>query len=147
MQAAVGLSQLNKIDTFIDKRRANFAGLSQRLIAAGLDQYFILPEATPNTNPSWFGYLLTLRDGVNISRRELTKEMENRKVGTRLLFAGNLTKQPAFRDANYRVSGNLTNTDTVMENSFWIGVWPGLDHEHLDYMVSTIQKILQEKRV
>ena len=147
MQAAVGLSQLNKIDAFIDKRRANFAGLSQRLIAAGLDQYFILPEATPNTNPSWFGYLLTLRDGVNISRRELTKEMENRKVGSRLLFAGNLTKQPAFRDANYRVSGNLANTDTVMENSFWIGIWPGLDNEHLDYMVSTIQKILQEKRL
>jgi len=147
MQAAVGLSQLEKLDVFISKRRANFNGLSSRLIAEGLDKYFILPEATPGTNPSWFGYLLTLRDGLSISRRELTEQLEHKKVGTRLLFAGNLTKQPAFKDANYRVSGDLTNTDKIMKNSFWMGVWPGLHDEHLDYMVSTIKEILNERNV
>ena len=117
------------------------------MLAEGLDEYFILPQATPGTDPSWFGYLLTCRDGVNISRRELTEELEQRKVGTRLLFAGNLTKQPAFRDVNYRISGSLQNTDKIMEDSFWMGVWPGLDDEHLDYMVTTIKSILSEKGI
>jgi CDP-6-deoxy-D-xylo-4-hexulose-3-dehydrase len=147
MQAAVGLSQLSKVDQFIQKRRSNFAGLSVRLSAAGLDKYFMLPEATKGTNPSWFGYLLTLRDGVKISRRELTSELENCKVGTRLLFAGNLTKQPAFKHQKYRVFGSLQNTDKIMEDAFWIGVWPGLTDKHLDYMVDTLLKIIRHKGV
>jgi CDP-6-deoxy-D-xylo-4-hexulose-3-dehydrase len=147
MQAAIGLSQLNKLDDFIQRRRENFSGLTERLRDKGLDKFFILPEATKGTKPSWFGYLLTLRDGVGITRRELTAELEARKVGTRLLFAGNLIKQPAFKDANYRVSGPLVNTDKIMENAFWMGVWPGLTNEHLDYMVDTIANILQEKGV
>ena len=144
MQAAIGLSQLNKLDYFIQRRRENFNGLTTRLKASGIDRYFILPEATPNSNPSWFGYLLTLRNGTQISRRELTAELEARKVGTRLLFAGNLTKQPAFSEVNYRVSGSLQNTDKIMENSFWMGVWPGLSDRHLDYMVDTLAAILKE---
>jgi CDP-6-deoxy-D-xylo-4-hexulose-3-dehydrase len=147
MQAALGVSQLNKIDHFIEKRRNNFNGLSKRLCAEGLDKYFILPEATPGTNPSWFGYLLTLKDEVKLSRRELTQELETRKVGTRLLFAGNLTKQPAFMHENYRVSGDLKNTDKIMENSFWMGVWPGLDDPHLDYMVDAIKAIINERKI
>ena len=147
MQAAIGLSQLKKLDRFIEKRRTNFRGLTDRLLAEGLDEYFILPQATPGADPSWFGYLLTCRDGLSITRRELTEELEQRKVGTRLLFAGNLTKQPAFKDVNYRISGGLQNTDKIMEDSFWMGVWPGLDDEHLDYMVTTIKSILSEKGI
>ena len=147
MQAAIGLSQLNKIDEFIRRRRENFQGLSERIKNKGLDKFFILPEATSNTNPSWFGFLLTIRDDVGISRRELTAELEERKIGTRLLFAGNLIKQPAFKDANYRVSGSLKNTDKVMENSFWMGLWPGLGPLHLDYMVDVLSDILKKRDV
>ena len=145
MQAAIGVSQMDKIDHFIERRRENFNGLTRRLIAEGLDKYFILPEATPNTSPSWFGYLLTLRDGVQISRRDLTAALEEKKVGSRLLFAGNLTKQPAFSECNFRVSGTLKNTDKIMESSFWVGVWPGLTDAHLDYMVESIKSVLLSK--
>ena len=106
MQAAVGLSQLKKLEYFIEKRRENFNGLQSRIRASGLDRYFILPEATKNTNPSWFGFLLTLRDDVKISRRDVTAALEEKRIGTRLLFAGNLTKQPGFKNINYRISGN-----------------------------------------
>lgn len=145
MQAAVGLSQLNKLDHFIERRRQNFDGLTQRLLSEGLDKYFILPQATPGSKPSWFGYLLTLRDPILISRRDLTQQLEEKKVGSRLLFAGNLTKQPAFKEVEYRISGSLLNTDKVMENSFWIGVWPGLHDVHLDYMVEMIKQIVMER--
>ena len=104
---------------------------------------FHLPEPTPGTEPSWFGYLLTLRDGTGINRNVLTKTLEERKVGTRLLFAGNLTKQPAFRDVEYRVHGTLANTDKIMTDSFWIGVWPGLTDAHLDYMVETLDRTVR----
>ena len=145
MQAAIGLSQLKKVDKFIEQRRYNFNGLSKRLHDAGLDKYFVLPKATKGTNPSWFGYLLTLKDGLSISRRDLTAELEERLVGTRLLFAGNLTKQPAFKYETFRVQGSLENTDKIMQNAFWIGVWPGLTDRHLDYMVDTIGKIISSK--
>lgn len=138
MQAAIGLSQLDKIDTFVAKRNFNFDGLFARARAAGLEEYFILPKATPNTEPSWFGFLLTIRDGARLSRRDLTEYLEERKVGSRLLFAGNLIKQPAFQDATFKVSGQLSNTDKVMEDSFWIGVWPGLTDAHLDYMIAVL---------
>jgi CDP-6-deoxy-D-xylo-4-hexulose-3-dehydrase len=145
MQAALGLSQLKKLDKFISMRNANFKGLSDRVIAEGLDEHFILPEATPGTNPSWFGFLLTLRNGQKLTRRDITEELENKKVGTRLLFAGNLTKQPAFMKENFRVSGSLENTDKIMNNSFWMGVWPGLTDDHLDYMIASLKEITVRK--
>ncbi len=144
MQAAVGVSQLKKLDRFVERRRENFAGLTDRLLAAGLDRYFHLPQPTPGTEPSWFGYLLTVRDASGINRNELTRTLEERKVGTRMLFAGNLIKQPAFRDVEYRVSGELTNTDKVMNDSFWVGVWPGIDEPRLDYMAETLEGIARE---
>jgi len=144
MQAAVGLSQLNKLDHFVARRRENFGELESRLRALGLDDHYHLPEATPGTDPSWFGYLMTLRDGTAIDRHILTQRLEERKVGTRLLFAGNLTKQPAFRDVPHRVHGSLENTDKIMNDSFWIGVWPGIDAPRLDYMASTINAVTQE---
>ena len=147
MQAAVGLSQLDKLDHFIERRRENFDGLTVRLKEKGLDRYFILPEPTPGTNPSWFGYLLTLRDGLGVTRRDLTAELEEKKVGTRLLFAGNLTKQPAFKNTEYRVAGSLENTDKIMTNSFWMGVWPGLTEEHLDYMIDMLSQIVEARGV
>ena len=144
MQAAVGVSQLKKVDRFIEARRANFAGLTDRLTRLGLDRLFHLPQPTPGTEPSWFGYLLTVRDGSGLERREVTRTLEDRKVGTRLLFAGNLIKQPAFKNVNYRVHGSLPNTDKVMNDSFWIGVWPGIDEARLDYMANTLAQVVDE---
>ena len=144
MQAAVGVSQLKKLDRFVERRRENFRGLTERLLARGLDRYYHLPVPTPNTEPSWFGYLLTLRDGAGVDRNLLTKTLEERKVGTRMLFAGNLTKQPAFRDVEYRVHGGLENTDKIMLDSFWVGVWPGIDEPRLDYMVDTLLDVTRE---
>ena len=143
-QASIGLSQLKKLDGFIRARQANFDLLTKLLKKAGLDEYFHLPEPTHGADPSWFGYLLTLRDGVGILRRDLVRRLEERKVGTRLLFAGNLTKQPAFRDVEYRVAGNLDVTDKIMNDAFWIGVWPGLDARHIEYMVNTMEKTVKE---
>ena len=144
MQAAIGCSQLKKIDYFIEKRRSNFNFLKESFIKEGLDEYFILPEATPNSNPSWFGFLLTVKDSAVFSRNKVTQYLEERKIGTRLLFAGNLIKQPAFANVKYRVVGELTNTDKVMQNSFWIGVWPGIDHERLNYMIEIFKQMVKE---
>jgi len=144
MQAAVGVSQLNKIDRFIAARRNNFDRITEGLKARGLDQHFLLPEATPNTEPSWFGYLLTVRDSSAINRNHLVRDLESRKVGTRLLFAGNLTKQPAFADVNYRIVGELVHTDKIMNDSFWIGLWPGIDQQRVDYMCDVLLELTQE---
>jgi CDP-4-dehydro-6-deoxyglucose reductase, E1 len=142
MQAAVGLSQLKKLDNFIEIRRNNFKTLTIKLKQAGLDKIFHLPKATPNTNPSWFGYLLTLREFTGIDRNKLVETLEEHNVGTRLLFAGNLTRQPAYSNVNYRVHGKLTNTDKIMRDSFWVGIWPGLTEEHFDYMTSVLGKCI-----
>lgn len=144
MQAAVGLSQLKKIDHFVQRRRENFAGLTKRLKAAGLEEYFHLPVATPGSDPSWFGYLMSVRGGTGINRTKLTSCLEERKVGTRLLFAGNLTRQPAFQGQPFRVHGRLDVTDKIMNDAFWIGVWPGIDEPRMDYMVQTISDITKE---
>jgi CDP-6-deoxy-D-xylo-4-hexulose-3-dehydrase len=135
---------LKKLDEFVRLRRRNFDELMRRLKAAGLEEFFHLPVATPNSNPSWFGFLLTIRDGIPLSRSKLTSLLEDRKVGTRLLFGGNLIKQPAFKDVDYRVSGSLENTDKIMHDSFWIGVWPGIDEPRLDYMVATLEQTVKE---
>ena len=138
MQAAIGVSQLRKVNHFIDRRRQNFEYLTKQLQSFGLQEYFHLPVVTKGADPSWFGYLLTLRDGVNVERSELVAALEQNKVGTRLLFAGNLTKQPAYKNVEFRIHGDLTNTDKIMQDSFWIGIWPGLSEMHLDYMVTTL---------
>lgn len=138
MQAACALGQMDGLEDFIAKRRENFAYLKERL--AGLKEFLHLPEATPNSNPSWFGFPLVLKESTAVRRADLTKFLDENKIGTRLLFAGNLTKQPYMAGCKYRVSGNLTNTDIVMNQTFWIGVYPGLGNEHLDYIAEMLEE-------
>ena len=137
IQAACGLSQLRRVDQFIEKRRRNFAYLSGKLET--LTEFLILPRPTDNSNPSWFGFPITLRDSAGTSRRDLLEYLDQNKIGSRLVFAGNITKQPYFKNIEYRVVGALENTDIVMNQTFWIGVYPGLTTEMLDYVVETME--------
>ncbi len=142
MQAAVGLSQLGHLDGFIAARARNFAGLTERLRAH--EDVFILPEATPNSEPSWFGFPITIRPEAGIDREALVQYLNEKKIGTRLLFGGNLLRQPYMKGRNYRVVGDLTNADLVTTNTFWIGVYPGLTADHLDYIVEQIALFLRQ---
>ncbi len=141
MQAAIGLSQLAKADSFIAKRRENHANLKKRF--KELEQYFILPQPTENSDPSWFGFMLTVRDNAGIDRNKLIQYLESNKIGTRLFFGGNMLKQPAYANLNYRKIDDLVNTDIVMNNSFWLGVWPGLNADHYDYMVEKVSEFIK----
>lgn len=138
MQAACALAQLDRVDDFIAKRRANFDYLKGRL--AGVEAFLRLPEATPNSKPSWFGFPLSLRESSGVKRADLINFLEQNKIGTRLLFAGNLTKQPYMAGRNFRVSGDLTNTDVVMNQTFWLGTFPGLGEVHLDYIAGRVEE-------
>ncbi|ABS47837.1 CDP-4-keto-6-deoxy-D-glucose-3-dehydrase [Yersinia pseudotuberculosis IP 32953] len=138
MQAACGLAQLERIEEFVEKRKANFKYLKDALQSCA--DFLELPEATENSDPSWFGFPITLKEDSGVSRIDLVKFLDEAKVGTRLLFAGNLTRQPYFHDVKYRVVGELTNTDRIMNQTFWIGIYPGLTHDHLDYVVSKFEE-------
>ena len=133
MQAAVGVAQLKKLPQFIETRKQNWRHLRQGL--APFEEFLILPEPTANSDPSWFGFLLSVRPDAPFTRNELINYLETNQIATRLLFGGNLTRQPAYQDVDYRVVGDLTNTDLVMNHTFWIGVYPSLSTEMLDYMV------------
>lgn len=138
MQAAIGCSQLKKLPHFIERRRENFDYLTAGLASAS--DLIELPKATPNSQPSWFGFPITVRDNAPISRTDMTRWLETRKIGTRLLFAGNLLRQPAYANIKHRVVGELTNTDRVMMNTFWVGVYPGLSPAMLDWIIDSIQE-------
>jgi CDP-6-deoxy-D-xylo-4-hexulose-3-dehydrase len=136
MQAALGVSQLKKADFFVQRRRENYKALYSRL--KKFEEHFILHEATPSTEPSWFGFIVTIRKDSPLNRTKLTQYLETNRIGTRLFFGGNITKQPAYKNVDFKIHGGLENTDFIMNNSFWLGVWPGLVEEHYDYITSTI---------
>jgi len=140
MQAAVGLAQLDRLDDFIAARRRNFDWLSQGL--AAYEDALILPEATPGTEPSWFGFPITLRADAPVSRDAVVQRLNAAGIGTRLLFGGNLVRQPYMKGRNFRISGALTQADVVVERTFWIGVYPGLGEREIGHMIETLGSTL-----
>jgi len=146
MQAAVGLAQLQRLDEFVAVRRRNWQYLRDGL--RHLEDVFILPVATANSEPSWFGFCLTLRPEAPFDREDMLRFLnDEKKIGTRLLFGGNLLRQPYMKDRNYRVAGSLDNSDLVMNRTFWIGVYPGLTENHLDYVIETLTDYINARRV
>jgi CDP-4-dehydro-6-deoxyglucose reductase, E1 len=143
IQAAIGLAQLDRLESFVELRRRNWKYLRDGL--SDLEEYFYLPRATENSDPSWFGFALTVRRNSPISRNQIVQSLNDKKIGTRLLFGGNLLRQPAFSGTPRRVHGELTNTDIVMNDTFWIGVWPGLTIPMLEYMIETIHDLISQK--
>ena len=139
MQAACGLAQLGKLEYFIEKRRSNYIYLRNKL--ESLTDFIHLPIPTPNSNPSWFGFPITLKDDCGVSRVDVTKFLDSHKIGSRLLFAGNLLKQPYFKDVEYRVVGDLTHTEKTMNDTFWIGVQPALDEVHFDFIAEKMEEL------
>lgn len=143
MQAALGLSQLNKVETFISKRRKNWKTLYDGIQSSPILKENLTPiEPTTGTNPSWFGFPMYVSQRLN--REKVVSTLENKKIGTRLFFAGNLTKQPAYKNMTYRVHGDLTNTDHVMKNLFWIGVHPALDQDRINYMLEQLEFVCRQ---
>ncbi len=144
MQAAVAFAQMDRLDGFVTARRQNFARLTELL--QPFEDIFILPMATPKSDPSWFGYCISLRDDAPFKRESLLQYLNERKIGTRLLFGGNLLRQPYMQGRPRRVVGELANSDRVMHQTFWLGVYPGLHNEHLDYIAEQITLFLADKR-
>ncbi len=141
IQAAIGLAQLDRLESFVEIRRRNWSYLLKHL--EDLEEYLLMPKATEFSDPSWFGFALTVSEDSPKTRNEIVQELNELKIATRLLFGGNLLRQPAFAGTPRRVHGELINTDIVMRNTFWIGVWPGLSIPMLDYMVESLHKILK----
>lgn len=145
MQAAVGCAQLEKIDKFIENRRANWQYLRGKL--EPLKEKLILPEPEINSLPSWFGFIIAVKENSGINRNDITTYLENKNIQTRLLFSGNLIKHPCFdifeENIDYRIIGELNNTDFIMNNAFWIGVYPGMKKEMLDYMIKCIYECVE----
>jgi CDP-6-deoxy-D-xylo-4-hexulose-3-dehydrase len=142
MQAALGASQIGKLPLFIERRKENFRYLSEAL--KPLEDCLVLPEATPGSDPSWFGFPIGVREDAPFTREQLTRALEAKKIGTRLLFGGNLLRQPAYENCEHRVIGNLPNTDFAMNNVFWIGVYPGLTTEMLDFVAETFAEFVKD---
>jgi len=142
MQAAVGLAQLQNLPSFIEKRKKNFEFLKTHL--SKYEKFFILPEATPKSDPAWFGFPITVRKDAPFSKIELLQFLTERKVDTRPLFAGNITRQPYFKNIDYRISGSLKNTDEIMNQSFWIGVYPGLNKDMQEYVVNQFEEFTKK---
>jgi CDP-6-deoxy-D-xylo-4-hexulose-3-dehydrase len=143
MQAACGLAQLDRLDGFIATRKNNFNFFKKNLKC--LEEFLILPEAEKNSDPSWFGFPISIRDGSFETRNVLINHLNNKKIGTRLLFSGNVIKQPYMKNIKYRVHGNLTNSDFVMNSTFWVGIYPGLDKEKIDYVSDEIKNFFKKK--
>jgi len=141
MQAACGLAQLDRLDVFIEKRKENFNFLYKNL--KELKEFLILPEAEKNSDPSWFGFAISLRQNNQYDRNDLVKYLNDNKIGTRLLFSGNLIKQPYMKNIDFKIHGDLKNTDIVMESTFWIGLYPGLSERHLEYSVLKIKNFFK----
>ncbi len=139
MQAAVGLAQLKKLQGFVEVRRRNFQVLYDGL--QDLEEFFILPRPTPGAEPSWFGFPIAVRPEASFSRTDVVRHLEKKKIATRLLFGGNLVRQPAYKTVPYRVAHELVNTDFVMERLFWVGVYPGISSDMLDYVLETFRGI------
>lgn len=142
IQAAIGLAQLDRLDSFIDIRRKNWTYLRNGL--GHLQEFLELPEPTENSDPSWFGFAITVKEKCPISRNALVGKLNENKIGTRLLFGGNLLRQPAFKGTPRRVVGELKNTDLIMTNTFWVGVWPGLNTNMLDYIIENLTEVLSK---
>jgi CDP-6-deoxy-D-xylo-4-hexulose-3-dehydrase len=143
IQAAIGLAQLDRLDSFIELRRRNWNYLKSGL--KEFEEFLLLPEATHDSDPSWFGFALSVKQGSRKTRNQIVQDLNQRKIATRLLFGGNLLRQPAFKGTPRRVVGELTNTDIVMNDTFWIGVWPGLSLQMLDYVIETLGLIMKGK--
>jgi len=145
MQAAIGCAQLNKLETFIAKRKVNFSALWQML--EPYQDRLILPTATPHSDPSWFGFVITVRENAGFGRNDLARFLEANRIETRNLFSGNLLRHPAFESIPRRIVGDLTNTDIVMNNTFFVGVYPGIDEAQLDYIGSVFARFMRGERV
>ena len=144
MQAAIGVEQLQKLPTFIDARKKNF-----KLLYEGLkryERYFILPEVEEEADSSWFGFLLTVRKDAGFTKNEIVKYIDENKIATRMLFAGNIIRHPGYKNVDYRVHGELTNTDRIMQDTFWIGVYPGLTDKMIDYILRTFDDFIDAKK-
>jgi CDP-6-deoxy-D-xylo-4-hexulose-3-dehydrase len=143
MQAAVGVAQLEKLPSFIASRRENWQRLREAL--AVHEEYLVMPEPTPNSDPSWFGFKLIVRDEAPFSRTQLVEYLQEHGVATREMFAGNLLRQPAYSQIEHRVVGELTNTDTIMKSAFWIGVYPGITSEMIDHMIDVMERFVSRR--
>ena len=145
MQAAVGVAQLARLDEFIAARRRNFAWLREAL--DDLQDVLVLPEPTPNSEPSWFGFPILVREGAPFTRNALVQHLERRKIATRLLFGGNLVRQPAYKSVEYRVVGTLANADRIMQSCFWVGVYPGLTEEMLAWIAQSVRAMVTSPKL
>jgi CDP-6-deoxy-D-xylo-4-hexulose-3-dehydrase len=139
-QAAVGLAQLDRLPGFVVTRRKNWQRLADGL--ADLEEHFVLPRPTPRSEPSWFGFALTVRPDAPFTRNEIIEFLEGRRIATRLMFGGNLTRQPAYSEVEYRVVGDLATSDVVAESTFWVGVFPGLTDEMLDFVIASFHEFV-----